>query len=103
MDTSGNGILSKREIKAGVDDPFTKAYFAQLSIDIEMNPEEFFRLLDTDGNDQVDIEEFVQTCMRLQGGAKPLELQRILNNLNLVVREVSIIKANLEGVDGRFR
>ncbi|CAK0886276.1 unnamed protein product, partial [Prorocentrum cordatum] len=43
----------------------------------------FFRLLDTDGNDQVDIEEFAQTRMRLEGGAEPLQPQRTLNNLNL--------------------
>merc|ERR1719401_1079016 len=42
MDTSGNSILSRSEIERGMDNPFVKAYFAQLNIDIEMNPHEFF-------------------------------------------------------------
>merc|ERR1711966_216139 len=81
MDESDNGFLSRSEIEQGLENLHIRAYSAQLNIDIEMNPDEFFRLLDEDGNDRVDRDEFAKTCMRLQGGAKPLELARIIGNI----------------------
>jgi hypothetical protein len=98
MDINGSGVLSRREIQMGMDDAFIKAYFAQLNIDIEMNSDEFFRLLDSDGNNRVDVMEFVQTCMRLQGGAKPLEIQRVLTNIQEVTLRLAALESTLERV-----
>jgi len=89
MDHSGNGYLSKREITAGLESERIRAYFAQLNIDVEMHADQFFRLLDDDGNDRVDRDEFTTVCMRLQGGAKPLELQRIISGMEDIKRQLA--------------
>merc|ERR1711920_534829 len=81
MDVNKNGFLSRAEIQRGLNMEQIRAFFSQLNIDIEMNPEQFFRLLDADGNDRVDRDEFAHTCMRLQGGAKALELSRIIGGV----------------------
>jgi Ca2+-binding EF-hand superfamily protein len=94
MDVSMNGYLSRLEIERGLEDLHIRAYFAMLNIDIEMNPDEFFRLLDEDGNDRVDRDEFAKCCMRLQGGAKPLELARIIGSVEEMkgqLRELQLV------------
>merc|ERR1719424_2533543 len=93
MDVNKNLYLSRAEIEIGLNEDQIRAYFNQLNIDIEMNPEQFFRLLDENGNDMVDKDEFVRTCMRLQGGAKALELSKILEGVEVMkgqLREVRL-------------
>merc|ERR1711920_903683 len=99
IDTNSNGFLSRTEIEQGLKDIHIQAYFHQLNIDIEMNPDEFFRLLDEDRNDRVDRDEFAKTCMRLQGGAKPLELARIIGS----VEEMKVQLKELCHAVGRIR
>jgi Ca2+-binding EF-hand superfamily protein len=92
IDTNNNGFLSRTEIEQGLKDIHIQAYFAQLNIDVEMNPDEFFGLLDEDKNDMVDRDEFVTICMRLQGGAKALQLARIMSNMEEVKSQLQDVK-----------
>merc|ERR1712129_193438 len=78
IDVDQSGWLSRKEIEIALGQDSIRDYFAHLSIDIETNPDEFFKMLDEDGNDRVDRDEFAKTCLRLQGGAKPLELAKIV-------------------------
>merc|ERR1712032_137017 len=102
MDENAQGFLSRAELEKGLRDEHLRAYFVHLNIDIEMNPDEFWRLLDIDGNDRLDKQEFENICPRLQGGAKPLEIARIMSGVEEIksqlreVREVQLVAGMMD-------
>merc|ERR1719321_1264554 len=65
--------MSYHELKAHLQNPWVKAYFAGIDID----PSEakiLFTLIDVDGSDEVSIEEFVNGTMKLKGHAKCIDV-----------------------------
>jgi len=72
-DLDGSGTLSAEEFRGRLENPWVKAYFAGLDID----PSDaiiIFTLMDTTGNQQVSIDEFIDGTMKLKGGARSLDV-----------------------------
>jgi Ca2+-binding EF-hand superfamily protein len=91
MDVDNTGEISIDDVKKCLRDTHVLAYFAQMEIDVDSNPEEFFRVLDTNSDNTVSREEFARVCMALKGGAKPLDVKRIFNHLGQVQQQVNQI------------
>jgi hypothetical protein len=77
IDIAHDGTVEFSDIKKSLQDTQIKAYFAELNIDVEMHPAQFFSMIDTDGSGLVEREEFAKACMRMKGGAKTLELVKV--------------------------
>jgi len=72
-DTDGSGTMSLEEFRKHMQTPWVRAYFSGLEID----PSEvlsIFTLLDRNGSNQVDIDEFVNGTMKLKGHAKSVDM-----------------------------
>jgi len=76
-DKDGSNSLSWEEFQKHLDDKRVQAYFTSLQLDVSQ-ARALFLLLDTDENDQVDIEQFVCGCMRLKGEAKSIDVNMIM-------------------------
>eukprot|EP00812_Abedinium_dasypus_P010580 NODE_4190_length_701_cov_282.809598.p1 GENE.NODE_4190_length_701_cov_282.809598~~NODE_4190_length_701_cov_282.809598.p1 ORF type:complete len:147 (+),score=43.46 NODE_4190_length_701_cov_282.809598:98-538(+) len=60
-------------------DDTIQAYFEALGLDAA-DAWTLFKLIDTEQNHQISIEEFIQGCMRLRGGAKGIDSARLVED-----------------------
>lgn len=77
-DDDQSGTVSWDEFKEHLDKPQMETYLKELDIDKAEAPMLFF-ILDDDGTGEVGAEELVNGCLRLQGGAKALELAAFMH------------------------
>lgn len=77
IDEDGSGEITAPEMEVFLQDPSLRKYVEALEINAE-NARMLFRLLDKDGSKKVDIEEFCEGCMRLQGDAKSFDIHMIM-------------------------
>merc|ERR1711972_468020 len=64
-----------------------KAYFQSLDLDVSQ-AKDFFEMLDTDGSNFVGIDEFVEGCLRLKGGARSVDVNMVLLNIRKIHHQV---------------
>eukprot|EP00929_Paragymnodinium_shiwhaense_P022086 TRINITY_DN14217_c0_g1_i3.p1 TRINITY_DN14217_c0_g1~~TRINITY_DN14217_c0_g1_i3.p1 ORF type:complete len:655 (-),score=70.13 TRINITY_DN14217_c0_g1_i3:79-2043(-) len=76
IDRDGSGRLSPHEMKPYLDSEPAHALFAALELDLG-DVYELFELLDEDGSQFVDIEEFMFGCLRLRGVAKAIDIAKV--------------------------
>merc|ERR1712151_1466100 len=97
LDVHQNGYLSVQELKRGFEDDHIQAFFQYLNIDTTMNSQ-FFHLLDVDSSGTVTEDEFIKGCMRLQNGAKALEIQSLIWDCKLLSHKVDDLGNCLETI-----
>jgi len=73
LDTNNSGALSLNEFEQHIEDEKILAYLSTLELDVNQ-VRTLFLLLDVDQTGEVDLEEFVNGCLRLKGGAKSLDM-----------------------------
>jgi voltage-gated sodium channel len=79
MDRDGKGMLSQREFLDVIrDNEVVQAFFAAQGLDIK-DAEMFFKMLkDADHEtEDVQIDAFIEGCMRMKGAAKSLDIQAL--------------------------
>ncbi|CAK0814759.1 unnamed protein product [Prorocentrum cordatum] len=86
MDANMSGTISHDEWEAFTRQPNAKAILTLMDLDIHKT-HQIFALIDADGSNEVDLEEFVMGCMKLQGGAKTVDLEAMLQNNKVLVRK----------------
>merc|ERR1712232_663605 len=74
LDTNISGSVSLSEWESFIRMPNAKAVLTLLGLDINKT-RQIFELIDTDGSNEVELEEFVIGCMKLQGGTKTIDLE----------------------------
>lgn len=92
MDDDESGTLTAEEMQQLVKDPRMAAYFTALGFEPH-DCVRLFTLLDTDSSGTVDIEEFLDGCLRLKGFARSIDvhfimvlIHRLQKQLNGLVR-----------------
>merc|ERR1719517_41882 len=99
LDVDGSGTISQEEIEKLFMQVDMRALLKALGLDIHQ-ARSFFKLLDMDMSNEVDIEEFVQGLMRLRGWAKGVDVATIMyENKRLFMR----LKQFMRDVDGNFK
>jgi len=66
LDTNNSGALSLNEFEQHIEDEKILAYLSTLELDVNQ-VRTLFLLLDVDQTGEVDLEEFVNGCLRLKG------------------------------------
>jgi len=77
MDDDESGTLTAEEMQQLVKDPKMAAYFTALGFEPH-DCVRLFTLLDTDSSGSVDIEEFLDGCLRLKGFARSIDVHFIM-------------------------
>jgi len=93
LDTSNCGSITLHEFEKRFQDEHVRALFHRF----ELEPADawtLFMLLDTEGTGDVDVEEFVEGCMRLKGQAKAVDIAVLLHDLRLMKKRLQNIDAN---------
>merc|ERR1712137_1492883 len=77
LDTDGSGTISWQEFEDAMSDKRVVSYFKALELDIS-DARAIFPILDKDHQGVVSINEFFTGCERLKGGAKSLDIAKLL-------------------------
>jgi len=84
-DTNKSGSLTWEEFKDYLQDENVQAYFQSFQLDVTQ-AKTLFLLLDSNGSNDVNIEEFVEGCMRMRGLARSIDVNQLLYESQQVMR-----------------
>merc|ERR1712187_9201 len=73
LDEDGSGFISFNEIEDHLQSEAVQEYFKAIDVD-PSEAKHLFEMLDINGSGEIDLEEFLSGCLRLQGPAKALDL-----------------------------
>merc|ERR1712224_368123 len=85
-DSDRDGLITLEEMAKCLEEPWVKAYFYAL----EMDPSEarsMFTIMDQNSDGQVDIEEFIDGCMKLKGNAKSIDMMSLMYDNSIFMQE----------------
>merc|ERR1712139_548753 len=74
MDDDGTGYITLDEFEHNLSDERVVAYFNALQLDVS-DARTLFRLLDYDNSNEVNIDEFLIGCYKLQGASRTLDMK----------------------------
>merc|ERR1712176_1250046 len=77
IDSNGSGEISANEMEFFLTQPDLKSYFDALDINAE-NARMLFRLMDVSNSGKINVEEFCDGCLRLQGEAKSVDVHTMI-------------------------
>lgn len=77
MDDDGDFVLTYQELENSLQDESVRTHFQALDLD-PSDMKRLFGLLDEDGSGEVFLEEFLDGCLRLKGGARSIDVHAIL-------------------------
>merc|ERR1712032_315427 len=76
VDTDRSGTITMAELEAMMHSEEMQAYFEALELDAS-DGWTLFKLMDRDGSNVVDVEEFIMGCMRLRGSARNIDIAKL--------------------------
>merc|ERR1712019_306423 len=77
IDKDGSGSISKKELMEHLSSPEFFGYLKTLEVTVT-DAQGVFKLLDVNGTDEVNIDEFVLSLMRFQGSARAVDVATLL-------------------------
>merc|ERR1719189_991744 len=77
MDQDRSGEICIDEMEYFLTEPNLKSYVDALGISAE-NTRMLFKLLDVNGSGKIDVDEFCDGCLRLQGEAKSMDVHTMI-------------------------
>merc|ERR1712187_566899 len=84
IDAEGKGVITREELQEAFKLERVQHYFSVLDIDIA-DSNYLFDMLDLDGSNEVDMEEFVTGCLRLKGNAKSIDIHTLMFEIKQVL------------------
>uniref|UniRef100_A0A7S4T520 EF-hand domain-containing protein n=1 Tax=Alexandrium monilatum TaxID=311494 RepID=A0A7S4T520_9DINO len=91
FDAEGTGFIELSAFETILSDPRVKAYFRSMGLHVSQ-AYHLFRLLDLDCSGTVNTSEFVMGCMRLQGGAKNVDVATLMyENKRMMLKWVTFM------------
>jgi len=95
FDTDASGTITLDEFKDHIDNRGVKAMLAVLEIEVA-DAMGFFEVLDVDGTQELDIDEFVMGCIYLKGVAKMVNVATLMRENKLMVSRIMKQACKLE-------
>merc|ERR1712228_905693 len=80
MDQDGIGTISLDDVKVYFKDPRVMGFFTALGLDPN-DTERLFSLIDDDGSGDVDVNEFLDGCLRLKGQARSIDVYAVMHDI----------------------
>jgi len=95
IDSSSTGTVSLNDVEAYLEDPRVQGYFSALGLDPH-DTERLFKLIDGDGSNDVDLEEFLGGCLRLKGQARSIDIYAVMHDLRVLDDKVEYLNETLQ-------
>jgi len=85
-DKDNSGGLSWEEFETYLQREHVQAYFQSFQLDVSQ-AHTLFRLLDVDGSNRVEIDEFVEGCIRMRGQARSIDVHMLLYETEMMIKK----------------
>lgn len=102
VDKDGSKEITWEEFQGQLHTSTMQRYFEAIDIDMS-EAEGLFRLLDINGSGAIDIEEFLNGCIRFRGPAKALDLCLLLQMSSRTLDRVQVVIDEFLKVDARLQ
>merc|ERR1719195_2325376 len=96
MDRDSSGTVSLDEIQSYLQDPRVQSYFQALGLDPN-DTERLFKLIDHDDSGDVDVDEFLEGCLRLKGQARSVDVISLMHDLKGVENKIDLLVSIAQG------
>merc|ERR1719221_1493800 len=90
LDTDESGDVSLEELAFHMQDPALAAFMSNLEIDI-CDVVQFFDTMSNDGHDKLDVETFVDGCLKLKGWARSVDLYGLIHSSRRAVLQQEML------------
>merc|ERR1712039_360221 len=98
LDHDNSGAISIAEFERLTENAKIKALFERVVGQEAWKVGRFFKLLDVDGDEMIEREEFVVGCMRLKGGAKNMDQAILRNASKTMKKDLKQVKRDVDRV-----
>lgn len=95
IDADQSGSISYQEIMTAHDDERMRSYMNAIGVCLE-DVQALFTLLDVDKAGKVEVEEFINGCIRLHGPASNMELAKVELENKLVVKGIMNVRTQMD-------
>lgn len=95
VDRDGSGLITLDELEGLLADERMNAYISALGLEAE-DAWTVFKLIDIDGSNAIDIDEFVSGVMRLRGQAKGIDMQSVLWDQKWLMKRLTKFMSHVE-------
>uniref|UniRef100_A0A7S1F9F9 EF-hand domain-containing protein n=1 Tax=Noctiluca scintillans TaxID=2966 RepID=A0A7S1F9F9_NOCSC len=101
IDGDCTGKITLDEIQQIMDRKDVKAIFATVGLEVS-NATSFFKLLDVDDSNSLEVDEFVVGCLRIRGMARAVDLQTLMYENKRVVKHIKEQQAGAAKIMSHF-
>merc|ERR1712136_361587 len=95
IDADGGGTMSLEEFEAHMESDELRVLFSLIGLDVE-DAVSFFKVLDVDGSNELQIEDFVTGCMRHKGNST-MDLECSVMDIKKMVKKHTWAFSDLSG------
>lgn len=102
IDGTCDGDITLQDFEDHLEDKNVQAIFQSLEIGTD-DAWDFFKLLDEDGEGIVDLEHFIEGCIRLRGAAKAFHIANLEYEFRWMMSQVSEIHFHMQRLDSHVQ
>lgn len=101
MDSDCSGTITLNEMKMLWSDHHVATYFSAMGLELSDATTLFF-LIDVEGNDEIEVDQFLEGCSRLTGEARNIDMALVLNETKNAHKQTKHIARKLEQVQSQI-
>lgn len=101
MDADASGEVTEEEFTERIDDPRMLAFANSLEID-SMDLQQFFDIMSDRGARTVDLETFVEGCIKLRGSARSMDVMDVLIQQKSMKQDLADIRCFVQEIECLF-
>jgi len=88
IDSNASGMLTISELEEHFNEESVRAYFRALDLDLD-DAWTLFKLLDTNAEHSISINDFAVGCLRLKGPAKRIDVEKMMYDQNRMLKALA--------------
>lgn len=95
LDKDNGGTITIRELEKCLSDESVMGWFRAMELEVS-DAWTLFKLIDNDHSHDIAIEEFVQGCMQLRGGARNIDMAHMKNEQRSMMRKLAEMTGKID-------
>jgi len=96
MDMESEGRITLEDFERRLNDEHVIAYFNALKLDVG-DAKKLFMLLDSDSSGEIDVDEFLTGCQKLQGESRALDTALMQMQIRMLSESLSSFRTSVDG------
>jgi len=95
IDEDGSGTITRAEFNIAMENNVVRALFSSLGLDVS-DAYNIFETLDSNGNEELEIEEFVMGCLSIRGMARAADMEFLKAQMRRTQKRIAYLEHSLK-------